>query len=252
MKKLKYLGAFIIISLATSCNNSDFNCNSEIAKQTVKEIWKDFESENSFSYRLLGLKTNEVSTFIDNYMKIEQVRTISKDEDLKRCQCAGKVVFDIPEDLKMKIANIKNEGGLMDYAMMEAYTAENGIDIEYTVQQTEDGDIYAETYQIENLGEIIMFYRDLINAHQNVNRKGEVIVWTPVEAGFGGDYTMTFIENDKVKIHYKYMDYEHIEYVDYDSKTYKFISEGGWEQFKFDGDFLRVEDKEGDLIYKKK
>jgi len=77
-------------------------------------------------------------------------------------------------------------------------------------------------------------------------------LWTPIEGVSGGDYTMKFIENNKVEMRYKYFDFEHTDFVDYYPESNRLISKGGWEQFKFKDEFLIVEDKEGDYTYKRK
>ncbi len=236
----------------TSCGDGDLSCNSSISKKTVKSIWKDAEIKNQIAYSLYGLKKEDVNTFIDKYIEIEQVRTIAKNEKLKSCECAGKAFFKMPDEVKNEISKMKNNGGIMGQAVMANYSAEEGIDVEYNIQETEEGEIYAETYPINNLNSKIVFYFSQIKKHENQNRKGELIVWTPAEEGFGGDYTMTFVENNKVEMYYKYQDFEQTELVDYDTKNSKLISEGGWEQFKFDGEKLIVDTAEGEMIYTRK
>jgi len=252
MKILKFLISILIFVIFFSCGNKNYSCNSKISKNTLKGIWKDDVKKNEFTNQIYGLNVDDAISFIDEYMEIEQVRTLSKDETIKKCECAAKVVFNIPSEVKESISKINNDGGLFGQAILENFSAEEGIDIKYNIQETEDGDIYAETYLIDNLSLKIVFYKNLISKYKNSNRKGEVILWTPIEGVSGGDYTMKFIENNKVEMRYKYFDFEHTDFVDYYPESNRLISKGGWEQFKFKDEFLIVEDKEGDYTYKRK
>lgn len=214
MQKFKTVIKLIVISLIlTSCGKSDFECNSTIAKSTVKSIWKDAESKNRFAYGLYGIKSNEVNDFIDQYMSIEQVRTISKNDELKRCECAGKVVFNMPDEVKANISEIKNKKGLMGFAIAESLTSEDGIDIEYNVQETEEGEIYAETYTIDNLSEKIMFYKNLLSSYEKLKtlkeyKKGVVLNFASKVNNGENKYKLTFLNDNKLDIEYRYFDYK--------------------------------------------
>ncbi len=155
-----------LILLFISCNKKEsYNCNSKQAKDLVKSILKDeikVEWSDMRGFYAYNLKPNNINSpnefaektreFIDKYIEVEQIRTISKNKELRNCGCKGKIIFKIPKKVKdfSKKYTFISEG-------LESET-KNGIDIEYNVQEENDN-IYVESYyNVKDFNGYVMIY----------------------------------------------------------------------------------------------
>lgn len=152
MKKL--IIAIFSMLLITSCS-TDLDCNSDIAKQTIKDILIDLESSslNKPIYTLRNISESDISRIINDYTVIKNVRTTDINKELKSCQCRATFAFVLDEKLskEMKSDKLKFQGDIWSTGLLDI----DGTEIFYNLQETADGEMMAETYEIEGLDFII-------------------------------------------------------------------------------------------------
>ena len=93
------------------------------------------------------------------------IRTSNLNKEIKKCECDAKIIFNVePDFIKTQVGNnvLWNNASADErrYLLATPIKEElnNGIDIVYTIQETADEEIIAETYQIEKLKDIIVKY----------------------------------------------------------------------------------------------
>jgi predicted transcriptional regulator len=224
MKKIILL-ILVYISFI-SCSNESVKCDGYYEKETVKSIFKDMALKKKYAFQVYGMKN--VEAYIDHFFKdnveFELIRTTAQNKELKSCECAAKLTFHLKPEIQKKIDNIKqknatNENEMIENAIADALLsnaiARDGIDIVYNIQETTDGNIVAESYDIfDQLAKVIFTFYTLERNFMNDYKKGTILIYKDKEGG-DGKYTLKFIEKDKIEITYRYSDYIEKETVKY-------------------------------------
>jgi DNA-binding protein H-NS len=182
MKKIITLLALLnLLFLITSCEDSDFNCSSDMARYTVKDIYKDFALQSNQIQRG-NINESYISNFLNEYVSYEFVRTTAKDEELKICECEAKLMFNLPEDFKNDQLSENNWFyQSMSYSERQMWGAmsikeelKNGIDIMYNLQKIDNGEIMAQTYELEVLPQIIYMFHEYEQKKKAEQKKEEI------------------------------------------------------------------------------
>ena len=182
MKKTITILAFInFLFLITSCEDTDLNCSSHLAQSTVKDIYKDFALQSNQIQRG-KIDESYVSNFLKQYLSFEFVRTTAKDKDLKICECEAKLIFNLPDDFKNSQLSDNNWFYQnMSYLERQMYGAistkeelKNGIDIMYNLQKIDNGEIMAQTYELEVLPQIIYMFHEYEQKKKSEQIKEEI------------------------------------------------------------------------------
>ena len=215
MKKLNLVLLFLTITLLTSCGSEDYKCESNIAKSTVKGIHKDLLSD-SRKLKKYKIEENFIVDFLKNNVELTMIRTSSISEEIKKCECQAKMIFNVESNfVETQISDnlFWENANSFEKQMLKApikRELKNGFDIEYTVQQTNNDEIIAETYEIEKLADIIIRYNDFkksksdkkVTNYKSKNNNGK------------NKYKLTYLKNNKIDIEYTYFDYKSNEVVE--------------------------------------
>ena len=236
----KFFTLLILSSFLFSCGEKDLSCGSELAKKTVIDILKESETENAFAYGLSGMKKSDVEKIFDENVDITQIRTTNIDDRLKKCECEGTLIFNVDDDVKKAIRETGDN--FLSKMVVKEILAEKGIEIYYNLQETEDGEIYAETYELEGLTTTIVSYHNLI---RNARWNNENTQTFESKDGYV-TYILKFLNPNRIEITFNQGTHEEIFEVDYNNGI---VSNPNFEddpknpQFKLEKDNLKVKDK---------
>lgn len=124
----------LLISFA-SCNN-DVECNSLAGKTLIKNILVDNSDYNSWYLSEAGVYNQfELDVFYKKRSELINIRTSSINDDINKCECQATLKFNV---------NSSETKYLNDFP-------KKTIELLYTLQKTENGDLYAETYLPDGL-----------------------------------------------------------------------------------------------------
>lgn len=246
----KTLPIISILLLITSCN-SDLDCNSEIAKQTVKEILIDIEqNSNKFLYRMNGTKKRDISKIINDYVVIKNVRTTDINKELKSCECRATLSFNLEESVAKEM---RKDGAKLGAMILQSELLNiDGTEIFYNLQETADGELMAETYEIRGLDATVSILNDILKNKKAEYKKGDILIFKDKENGGESQYKLTFLEENKLDIEYTYFDFK--ENVIGDFNNGKINVNGEDELYILEGEIFKSynpESHEYDLYYKK-
>lgn len=149
--------------LLTSCGKDEYRCESNTGINTVKSIYKD-ALMNSRKVNNSGADEKFIDDFLDNKLTFSMIRTSNLNEEIKKCECEAKVIFNVERDFsENQLADnwIWNNASQQERLFLKTPIKNellNGIDIVYTLQETANEEIIAETYEIEKLKDIIVKY----------------------------------------------------------------------------------------------
>lgn len=168
MKRIYLL--IITALIISSCGEDKYRCESKTGINTLKSIYKD-ALLNSRKVEKSGVDEDFINDFLSNKLEFSMIRTSNLNKEIKKCECDAKIIFNVETDfIKSQIGNnIFWNNATEDerrYILATPIKEElnSGIDIVYTIQETADEEIIAETYQIEKLGDIIIKYFEYSNS----------------------------------------------------------------------------------------
>jgi hypothetical protein len=172
-KLVLILMLFGLITSLISCSASHPKCDDKDVKKILTEIINEklqaqLESmyfRNNYSYEDVrnyakdnGLDIDEVDAEFEKNVKgkakeiaskqvananisFEEVRTLNIEEEIKKCDCATKIIID-------KIDLDENDLSMLalENLLISNLTIFSGMDIKYSAQYTEDDKIYVELY----------------------------------------------------------------------------------------------------------
>jgi hypothetical protein len=161
--------ALTLLVLVAGCSVTP-SCDSDDAKQLAREIVseiparmlkKAMEAAEAGSMGFISSEVfNEMSNFFDMHFRIEvgelsNVRTIAKDQELGRVECRANVVLSQLEATEQQEKDLDAmspfaKGFVIPYSrgLLNAIPYGETQDIEYSVQITEDGNIYVEVADV--------------------------------------------------------------------------------------------------------
>ena len=150
----------LIILLLTflSCSDDSIKCDGISEINTVKQIYKDELLKMSYAFKMYGIDDLEgfLDSFMENNMKFDFIRTRAIDKELKSCECSAQLTFTLDPEIKKHLENINSKNNELEQALLSQVLKAQEIDIEYSLQETSDGNFIAETYSInEELSEIV-------------------------------------------------------------------------------------------------
>jgi hypothetical protein len=179
MKKITILLTLSI--LIFSCESNQVSCGSDEAQRLLKEIFIENTNLKRFPYSQNNIDLDMLEKFYKENISIKHIRTSSLDEKIKKCTCEATLVFDLSPDILEQI-----KGNVRDF------------EIEYSVQETETGEFFVETYFPENMHSDINFYLTLIKKLQeptyfNPNNPKKDIVFSYVAGTGDCSYDIWFI-----------------------------------------------------------
>lgn len=209
MKKVILL--LFSVCLFSACSQQP-ECNDDEAKELVLGIMKDYISEDvdegtlQYLYSVLvqssgiqysdynfkgvskisqgEIAANKILLFKSGGFVLENVRVISKDDNLKKCTCKAELDFSEAENEKL-------ETGLINIGLKGLVEAnDQTVAVDYTLQTTEDGDLYAELRQNEDFMSTFItysFFKKLIAKNTLLPNKVNYGKIYSYFAHFGGD-----------------------------------------------------------------
>lgn len=252
MKRITLLT--ILLSTLLSCNNDSVKCDGNLEIKTVKEIYKDELLKMNFAFKMNGIDDLEefLDGFLENNVKFDLIRTKAIDKVLKSCDCAAQLTFELDPEIKKDLENRTSDNNEFQQAVVSKFLGNDGIDIEYSLQETNDGNFVAETYSInEELGQVVMTYYMLESQYKESKIKKFVSKNNEQEI------KLLFIDNNKVEITIN--SFDHSEIFDLEYKNGLLINNNLPENLKdkyyiLDGENLKVyiSEEEGYELYKKK
>lgn len=242
----------IIISslfLIMSCSN-DLDCNSELAKQTVKEILIDLENSNKLVYSMNGIRKKDISKIIKEYVVIKNVRTTAINKELKSCECRATLTLDLEESASkvMRGNDVKVSAMILGGELLNI----DGTEIFYNIQETADGELMAETYEISGLDVTISILNNILKKIETEYKKGDVLIFKDKVNNGLSQYKLTFLKENKLDIEYTYFDYKQNEIADYKNGVINVNGDG--KLYILEGDIFKARNPESyeyDLFYKK-
>ena len=207
---------------------------------------------------VLDIGWSETQDFVDTHSK---TKTSSGNIFVKPCLTAS--IFTgffeaiitflfIEIQIKEYFENKTSDNNEFQQAVVSKFLGNDGIDIEYSLQETSDENFIAETYLInEELGQIVMTYYLLENQYKESKIKRFVSKSNEQEI------KLLFIDNNEVEI--TITTFDHSETFDLEYKNGLLINNNLPENLKdkyyiLDGENLKVyiNKKEGYELYKKK
>ena len=159
MKKITLLT--ILLLIFQSCTEDSIKCDGISEIRTVKEIYKDELLKMNFAFKMNGIDDLEefLDGFLENNVKFDLIRTKAIDKELKSCDCVAQLKFELDPELKKDLENRTSNNNEFQQAIVTQFLGTDGIDIEYNLQETNDGNFVAETYSInEELSQVVMTY----------------------------------------------------------------------------------------------
>lgn len=239
----KSIVALLALLLITSCG-SDLDCNSEIAKQTVKDILIDLESSNQNKpiYALRSMSESDISRIINDYAVIKNVRTTNINKELKSCECRATLTFVLDEDLsrEMKSDKLKMQAQIWSTGLLDI----DGTEIYYNLQETADGELMAETYEIDGLDFIVSVLDNRLKVKSNNSKKENVRTFSSKDGYVS--YSLKFLNTNRIEITFNQGTHEEIFEVDYKNGIItnpNFEDDPNNPQFKLEKDVLKVRDQ---------
>lgn len=246
----KYFLISLISTIALTSCNKDLDCNSDIAKQNVKEILIDVETKGKMSYNLSKTSKTNINDIIENYIEIKNVRTVNKNEELKSCECRATLTFNLDEKASKKMKSKEAQLGAMLFNKQLLNV--DGTEIYYNIQETADGEIYTETYEIDGLdATIIMLNKYLISNKKGI-KKGTILNFASKENNGENKYQLKFLNDNKIEIKYSYLDFTNTEIAEFNNG--KIIIDGNDDVYILENDIFKAYNPESqtyDLHYKK-
>lgn len=159
MKKITLLTILLLTFL--SCSDDSIKCDGISEIRTVKEIYRDELLKMNFAFKMNGIDDLEefLDGFLENNVKFDLIRTKAIDKELKSCECAAQLTFELDPEIKKDLENRTSNNNEFQQAIVSKFLGTDGIDIEYSLQETNDGNFVAETYSInEELSQVVMTY----------------------------------------------------------------------------------------------
>ncbi|MEO8934040.1 MAG: SH3 domain-containing protein [Xanthomarina sp.] len=170
MKKLLFL---TILSLfLKSCSTSeDSKCNSLQVKSNLKShlLETSFIRYGGDYSTIFNVSDKDIEQVFHQVIKITHVKTLSQDANLKSCKCQASLIFEVNEDVMEEIKKITNSP--FGQILSNGLTDKNGIEINYTVQETADGDMQVEAERKNDLDTNITVYSLALKGFEKVNEE---------------------------------------------------------------------------------
>ncbi len=131
----------LILLLGTgSCGDDMLTCNNVRVKQTLHELlYEKGEPYLVYAGGVFNMRIPKDSfkDFCMNRVKIDMVRTLSRDKELKRCRCAAQLHAVFRPDIQQKFDSLKRINPDMASLMKP-------VDITYSIQETDDEQVLVE------------------------------------------------------------------------------------------------------------
>lgn len=236
----KFFTLLILSLVLFSCGENDLSCGSTLAKDTIIEILKESETENSFKYVFTGMTKADVEKIFDENVEITQIRTTYIDDRLKKCECEATLIFNVSDEVKKAMTKLGDN--FLSKMVVKEILAEKGIEINYNLQETEDGQIYVETQEIDELSTTISTYHNII---RNVRWENESTQTFESEDGYV-TYNLKFLNSNRIELTFNQGTHEEIFEVDYNNGIItnpNFEDDPSNPQFKLEKDNLKVMDQ---------
>lgn len=166
--------SFFIIS----CNNQP-DCNDNDSKQLAKELIIQEMNENiGKTLSMLGTDiSSNIDDFVNNYVEIKSIRVSAKDKELKKCDCATQIEFNIPEELIEKAEQYKsNFNSFFINSLKNQFSS--SLDYEYSLQfsENEDEELFIEGFvPTDEIQEVFMNYTMLKKSISELEKKNNKI-----------------------------------------------------------------------------
>jgi hypothetical protein len=277
MKIKKTLLKLVLITFVfISCKDDSIKCNGSREKETVIEILRDETLKQKFLFKnSLGIDEEYLHHFFDNNIKLSLIRTTGINKELKSCKCSAQLELSLkPEVISFTTDNLS--GSNIEYRKEIINNLLNlKVDIDYRIQETDDDDFIVEAFVPDELGNLLStsyIFESQYNGSQNnesqnnesqfdksqfyesksdkIFKVGQEVTFEEVDNG-GGKFILTFLDDNKVKILYKYSDHEDIEIAEY--KDGKIIQESGQDDtYQIKGKYLKYIGKDDDFFYQMK
>lgn len=171
-----YVLSVLLLTFICSCDNNNLDCNSLSAKKLVKIIQVDIEKEKSFRYQSYGIDNleNYLNYFMDEVVEIINTRPIAKNKEIKSCDCAASMTFNLQPDLLNYLTKNSNEERIQKLDI-DILLDKQGLNVEYLIQRTDDGGLYGSSRQVKGLKDAIISYYFLLQFYNEDKQKQEQV-----------------------------------------------------------------------------
>lgn len=228
--KAKLFSLLAITFLFISCNNQP-DCNDSDSIDLAKELIIQEMNENiGKSMTLFGVNIeSNIAEFVNNYIEIKSIRVTGKEKELKKCDCATQIEFNLPEDFLEQID--KQSEKLDNFAANSVKNLfSSKLDYEYSLQlsEGEEKELFVEGFvPTEEIQEVFMAFTMLNKRFSEMNKdnsekiaekeqsspkkinykKGDKLIFNSIDNNGQNIYILNFIEDNKIELEYKYFDY---------------------------------------------
>lgn len=191
MKNLLFILFFPIL---ISCNK-EVSCSGNDEKKVFYDL---LSSEFQTSYSKLKEKNDlnvvfdieyEIikNDFFTEVIKLEGMRPTKVEKELKKCECEAKITMQFPKEITDYLETNLTKFYNFDLELLKK--PENIENIKYSLQLTEDNQVYCETLDKNVLNEFFIsysYYKNIINNHKRGLLKANLI-----ETKDSANYKMT-------------------------------------------------------------
>lgn len=171
--KAKLFSLLAITFLFISCNNQP-DCNDSDSIDLAKELIIQEMNENiGKSMTLFGVNIeSNIAEFVNNYIEIKSIRVTGKEKELKKCDCATQIEFNLPEDFLEQID--KQSEKLDNFAANSVKNLfSSKLDYEYSLQlsEGEEKELFVEGFvPTEEIQEVFMAFTMLNKRFSEMNK----------------------------------------------------------------------------------
>lgn len=159
MKKYIICILLITLSFLLGCSKQpkcDSNESIQLAKDLIKQELASNKNSNAFAFLGIADK-NTLENFVNDNIEVINIRTTSKDEELKKCDCASQITFKFSDELMAKLNEASKDGFI---GLMIGNPLDKQIEYTFNLQLIEkDDELFIEGFvPTEDLQDIFTLY----------------------------------------------------------------------------------------------
>lgn len=159
MKKYIICILLIALSFLLGCSKQpkcDSNESIQLAKDLIKQELASNKNSNAFAFLGIADK-NTLENFVNDNIEVINIRTTSKDNELKKCDCASQITFKFSDELMTKLNEASKDGFI---GLMIGNPLDKQIEYTFNLQLIEkDNELFIEGFvPTEDLQDIFTLY----------------------------------------------------------------------------------------------
>ena len=134
---LLFLFGLLLLTVTDSCDIGGVSCDDSEVNRAIHELlYQKAVEKMAPVIAAYGMKitAEDLKDFCMNRVKLDMVRTLSEDKELNRRICAARLQILFPPELARRLDSLAETD-------MEIASIRKPLQIEYAVQETEDGHI---------------------------------------------------------------------------------------------------------------